>query len=96
MGSSYFDVIRRRDENVAKSGTLFRSGNLSQTVNGIVHRHRSITYPGRYIILRRVAKSLGGSEDMIRGHPFGDSADARQAWANIRRSAEEWKDRMLG
>ena len=28
-GISYFADIRRRDENVVKSGTLFRSGNLS-------------------------------------------------------------------
>ena len=28
MGISYFVVIRRRDENVEKSGTLFRSENL--------------------------------------------------------------------
>ena len=53
------------------------------------------TNPGKYIILRSVAKSLAVSEDGIRGQPFGDSAAAKLVGANIRRSAGEWKDRMV-
>ena len=30
-----------------------------------------------YIILKSVAKSVGVSEDEVRGQPLGDSADAR-------------------
>ena len=30
-----------------------------------------------YIILRSVAKSVGVSEDEMRGQPLGDSADAK-------------------
>ena len=40
---------------------------------------RRATNPGKYIILRRVAKSAAVSEDVIRGQPFGDSCVARLA-----------------
>ena len=38
-----------------------------------------VTYPGRYIVLRSVAKSVAVSENRMRGHPLGDSAAARLA-----------------
>ena len=40
-------------------------------------------------------KSLVVSEDKIRGQPLGDSAVTKLLWANIRRSAGEWKDRIV-
>ena len=46
-------------------------------------------------LIRSVAKSMAVSEDWIRGQPLGESAAAKLVWANIRRSAGEWKDRML-
>ena len=49
-------------------------------------------YPGRYIILKGVTKSVAVSGDKIRGQPLGDSVDARLARANMRRSVGEWKD----
>ena len=53
-------------------------------VNGMMHRCRDdVTYPGRYIILRSVAKSVAISEERIRGQPLGDSAAARLARVNI-------------
>jgi hypothetical protein len=52
-------------------------------------------YPGRYITLRRVAKSMAVSEDRMRGQPLGDSAAARLVGANIRRSVGEWRDKTL-
>ena len=48
--------------------------------NGIMQKHKDVvTYLGRYIILRSVAKSVAVSEERIRGQPFGDSAAARLA-----------------
>ena len=47
-------------------------------VNRTIYRHgRRVMYPTTYIILRSVAKSVGVSEDKMRGHPLGDSADAK-------------------
>jgi len=46
-------------------------------------------------MFKSVAKSLAESKDSIRGQLLGDSAAARPVWANIRRSAGEWKDRVL-
>jgi hypothetical protein len=83
VGISYFVVIRRRDENVAKSGTLFLSGNLERVNETIRWSAGGMTYPGRYIVLRSVAKSVAASEDGMRGQPLGDSAVARFAFANI-------------
>ena len=52
----------------------------SNTVNGTMRRGRNDpTYPGRYTVLRSVAKSVALSEGRIRGHPLGDSAVARLA-----------------
>jgi len=75
-----------------KSGTLFRSGNLSQRyiVNKTVDQHRGrVAYDGRYMTLRSVAKSAAVSEDTMRGQPFGDSAAARFDFANTWLSTEE-------
>ena len=53
-------------------------------VNKIMQKYRDVTtYPGRYTILRSVAKSVAVSEERIRGQPFGNSAAARLAWVNI-------------
>ena len=52
-------------------------------------------YSGRYTMFRSVTKSVAESEDRMRGQPLGDSAATRLARANIRRSAGEWKDRVL-
>jgi len=61
-----------------KSGIFPRSGNLStEIINGTVYQRSAETYPGRYIILRSMVKSVAESEDRMRGQPFGDSADAR-------------------
>jgi hypothetical protein len=81
---------------VAKSGTLFLSRKLRE-VNEKVHRSAARTsYPGRYIVLRRVAKSVAVSEGRRRGQPLGDSAISRLVRANIRRRAGEWRNMMPG
>jgi len=35
-----------------------------------------VAYSGRYTMFRSVTKSVAGSEDRMRGQPFGDSAFA--------------------
>ena len=53
-------------------------------INGMMQKHRDgVTYPGRYIIFKSVAKSVAVSEKRIRGQPFGDSAATRLHWVNI-------------
>ena len=65
-------------------------------INRTMQKYRDgVTYPGRYITLRSVAKSVAVSEERIRGQPFGDSAAARLAWVNISRRMGEWSERML-
>jgi len=68
-----------------KSCALFRSGNLStEVVNKTIYRHRDrVTYIGRYMTLRSVAKSIAVSEDRIRGQPLGDSVVTRFDFASI-------------
>jgi hypothetical protein len=68
---------------VAKSGTLFLSRNLWE-VNEAVHRSAARTsYLGRYMVLRRVAKSVVVSEGRRQGQLLGDSAISRLVRANI-------------
>ena len=54
-----------------------------------------VAYPGRYIILSRMVKSMAVSEDRIRGHPLGDFAIAKFFGANIWPRVGEWKDEVL-
>ena len=54
-----------------------------------------MTYSGRYMTLRSVAKSVAVSEDGMRGQPFGDSAVSRFDLANIWLNTGEWNDKTL-
>jgi hypothetical protein len=55
-GISYFAVIRRRDENVVKSGTVSRSGNLKPQVNGMEHTVGAINTPRKIYCLKECGK----------------------------------------
>ena len=44
---------------------------------------------------KRVAKSVGVSEDAMRGHPLGDSAAVRFDGENFWRSTGDWNDSVV-
>ena len=77
-------------------GLCSAQGICKHIVSRMMHRYRGdVKHPGRYMILRSVAKSVAGSEDRMRGQPLGDSAAERLAWANVRRRTGEWRERTL-
>ena len=58
--SSYLAAILRREENVPKSGTLFRSGKLQiDVVNGITHRRKQYGAPWEIYNLEKCGKIHG-------------------------------------